>query len=92
MKNPKWCGFEIKGGTLTLVSDNTELGAAREELAVTYDGADVVVGLNARYVLDVLNVVDDEEVILNLKDENHSCLITVDNDKDYLGIVMPMRL
>lgn len=88
----KMVRFEIKSGTLTLVSDNTELGAAREELAVTYDGADVVVGLNARYVLDVLNVVDDEEVILNLKDENHSCLITVDNDKDYLGIVMPMRL
>ena len=49
-------------------------------------------GLNARYVLDVLNVVEEEEVTLNLKDQNYSCLLTTDKDKDYKSIVMPMRL
>ncbi len=88
----KMVRFEIQKGLLTLISDNTELGAAREEMAVEYDGDEVVVGLNARYVLDVLSVVDDDEVTLNLKDQNHSCMITVDGDKDYLSIVMPMRL
>lgn len=88
----KMVRFEIQKGLLTLVSDTTELGAAREEMTVNYDGEDVVVGLNARYVLDVLSVVDDEEVILNLKDQNHSCMITVASDTDYLSIVMPMRL
>lgn len=88
----KMVRFEIQKGLLTLISDNTELGAAREELSINYDGEDVVVGLNAKYVLDVLNVVDAEEITLNLKDQNHSCLITVANDKDYMSIVMPMRL
>ena len=67
----KMVRFEIQKGLLTLVSDNTELGAAREEMSVNYDGEDVVV---------------------NLKDQNHSCMITVAGDKDYLSIVMPMRL
>ena len=88
----KMVRFDIQSGNITLTTDTTELGEAREEIAISYSGEDVSVGLNAKYVLDVLNVMDDEEVILNLKDEKSSCLITSNADKDYQSIVMPMRL
>ena len=88
----KMVRFEIREGNLTLISDNTELGAAREEMEIGYQGEEVIIGLNARYVLDVLSVVEANEVILNLKDQNHSCLITVGEDADFMSIVMPMRL
>ena len=88
----KMVRFDIQSGSMTLTTDTTELGEAREEVSVSYSGEDVSVGLNARYVLDVLNVIDDEEVVLNLKDENSSCLITSNSDKAYQSIVMPMRL
>ncbi|NIQ00307.1 MAG: DNA polymerase III subunit beta [Nitrospinaceae bacterium] len=88
----KMVRFEIQEGTLKLVSDHTELGGADEEVEIPYKGEDVRIGLNARYILDVLNVLDDEEVTLNLKDQNHSCLLTSEADKDYRSIVMPMRL
>lgn len=84
--------FDIQKGNMTLISDNSDFGTAREELPIAYEGEDVSIGLNAKYVLDVLNVTEDQEVILNLKDQNHSCMITVENDSDYLGIVMPMRI
>jgi DNA polymerase-3 subunit beta len=88
----KMVRFEIRPGGITLVSDTTELGAANEEIPIEFDGEEVFIGLNARYVLDILSAVEQEEVTLNLKDENHSCLVTVDKDEDYLCIVMPMRL
>lgn len=88
----KMVRFDIKKGLMTLVSEGTELGNASEELEVQYNGEAVSIGLNARYILDVLSVVDEPEVVMNLKDENHSCLLTVNEDKDYLAIVMPMRL
>ena len=88
----KMVRFDIQSGKMTLTTDTTELGEAREEVSVSYSGEDVSVGLNAKYVLDVLNVIDDEEVILHLKDQNSSCLITSNGDKDYQSIVMPMRL
>jgi len=88
----KMVRFEFEQGLLTLISDNTELGDAREEVEISYKGQDISIGLNAKYVLDILSVVEDEEITLNLKDQNHSCLITLDQDKDYLSIVMPMRL
>lgn len=88
----KMVRFEIAKGNLTLVSDNTELGTAKEEITIDYNGEEVQIGLNARYVLDILGVVDQGEVVLNLKDKDHSCLITVDEDPEYLSLVMPMRL
>lgn len=88
----KMVRFEISEGSLTLVSDHTELGGAQEEMEISYKGDDIRIGLNAKYVLDVLNVIDADEVILNLKDQNHSCLMTLSEDKDYKSIVMPMRL
>ena len=88
----KMVRFDIQSGSITLTTDTTELGEAREEIAISYSGEDVSVGLNAKYVLDVLNVIDDKEVVLSLKDEKSSCLITSNGDKDYQSIVMPMRL
>ena len=88
----KMVRFEIKKGSLTLVSDNTDLGAANEELAIEYDGEEVSIGLNAKYVLDILSAIEGDFVTLNLKDQNHSCLFTVADDDQYKSIVMPMRL
>jgi len=88
----KMVRFEIQKGNLTLVSDNTDLGAAVEEVTIDYNEEEVSIGLNAKYVLDILNVMDVESVTLNLKDQNHSCLFTSVNDDQYKSIVMPMRL
>lgn len=88
----KMVRFEIRENSLTLVSDSTELGTATEEVVVDYKGEEVLIGLNARYVMEILSVIDEDEVTLNLKDKDHSCLITVKEDKDFLSLVMPMRL
>tara|TARA_B100000686_G_scaffold353758_1_gene460686 strand:- start:2544 stop:3644 length:1101 start_codon:yes stop_codon:yes gene_type:complete len=88
----KMVRFEVDKGILTLISDNTELGAAREELVINHQGEEVQIGLNARYVLDILGAVEQNEVVMNLKDKDHSCLFSLKEDPDYLSLVMPMRL
>jgi DNA polymerase-3 subunit beta len=88
----KMVRFEIQKGNLSLISDNTDLGAAHEEMPIEYEGEEVSIGLNAKYVLDILNVIEGDSVTLNLKDQNHSCLFTVGDDDQYKSIVMPMRL
>jgi DNA polymerase-3 subunit beta len=88
----KMVRFEIQKGNLSLISDNTDLGAAHEEMPIEYDGEEVSIGLNAKYVLDILNVIEGDSVTLNLKDQSHSCLFTVGDDDQYKSIVMPMRL
>ena len=77
---------------MTLVSDNSELGEAREEIDVEYKGNDITIGLNAKYVMDILNVINVEKIVFKLKDADSSCLITPTDNENYRCIVMPMRI
>src|SRR6202008_3547112 len=51
-------------GKMTLFSNNPDLGEATEEFAVKYTGENLTTGFNARYLLDVLSVMDGESVSL----------------------------
>ena len=52
-------------GKLELFS-KTEMGEAEEALAVEYEGPEMSIGFNARYLLDFLNVVGSPSVCLEL--------------------------
>ena len=40
---------------MEITSNNPELGDAKEEIEIRYKGADIKIGFNARYMLDVLS-------------------------------------
>ena len=54
-------------------SFNQDFGDAKEEVEVAYEGPPIEVGFNARYLLEVLNVVDTSEIWMELKDEGSPC-------------------
>ncbi len=83
--------FHLKDGELLLTSSNPEVGEAEELLEVVYTGDETKIGFNARYLLDVLQVIEGE-VTLELSGEIHPCVIRSREDQDSLFIVMPMRL
>ena len=47
---------------------------------------------NARYFIESLNVMDDEKIYLNMVNEEKPCLIEGETDKNYLSVIMPMRI
>jgi len=55
----------LRSGKLELYS-KTEMGEAEEALVVDYDGPDVDIGFNARYLIDFLHVVGSPSVKLEL--------------------------
>jgi DNA polymerase III subunit beta len=71
--------------------NNPEQGEAKDDLEVAYRGAALSVGFNARYILDVLSVLDSDEVSLGLGDEHAPGVFHAPGDKSFLAIVMPMR-
>lgn len=74
-----------------LVSANTpELGEAREDLSVEYEGDEVSIAFNPIYVLDVLRNLTDEAVIFELIDSLSPGVIRT--DLDFLCVIMPMRI
>ena len=86
--------LKVTKGNLEISSNSPELGEAVESLAVDYDGTEVIMGFNARYLLDFLDAVSDEKVRLSLKDADTQGLLTPagDHPEEYRYVVMPMQL
>ncbi len=84
--------LSLHQGNLEISSSNPELGDAREDFEVAYDGPEIAVGFNARYLIDILQALDTEKVLLKVKDNLSPGLLVPEQDEDYLAVVMPMRL
>ena len=64
-----------------------------EEIEAEYRGKPISIGFNARYLLDVLAVLDSEgEIDIELKDELSPSVIRKTGKEGYLYVLMPMRL
>jgi len=84
--------MQLKKGLLELSSSNPELGDAHEDLDMDYDGPDISIGFNARYLLDLLQVQNQEELRVMLKDNLSPGLFLSGQEDGFLAVVMPMRL
>ncbi len=79
-------------GKLELISEGGEIGEARDEIPVEFDGEEISVGLNVQYLLDLLGILNDEKVVLKLQDQLSPVMAQSPGDSGLLCIIMPMRL
>lgn len=87
--------LEVTSGAMRITSESPETGDGFDEIAVDYAGAQVVIGFNARYFLDVLGALDDEEVVLGIGGDLDPAVIKPageSDDRSYKAVVMPMRI
>ena len=82
----------LKKDLMEVSSSNPELGDAREDMEVVYEGSEVTIGFNARYLIDILQAQGGDQVLLQIKDNLSPGLIRSKGDDDFLAVVMPMRL
>ena len=84
--------LELQNGSMEISANNPELGEARENLEVNYTGMSIAMRFNAKYFIDVLSVIDENEIELNLKDELSPAILKAVNTNEFLSVIMPMRL
>src|SRR5204862_155129 len=53
---------KAQAGALTLSATRNEVGDSKAEMAANVDGSDIQIAFNARYVLDALGVIGEDEV------------------------------
>jgi len=82
--------FRSEGVTVTAV--NPEIGEATEDLEALYQGEDLEIGMNARYVIDTFAVLDQEKVSIEMNEALSPGLICPVGDEDYRCVIMPMRI
>ncbi|MFL5250214.1 MAG: DNA polymerase III subunit beta [Myxococcales bacterium] len=89
--------FELGKDTLKVTSQNPDLGDAKEEIPVTYAGTALQIGFNARYLMDVLTVVDSAQMDVELCDELSPGVLKPTGQaagvaSRYTAVIMPMRI
>ncbi len=82
----------VSKDTLTISSIASESGTAKSSVGAKTTGDNVEIAFNARYMLDVLNVVGEEEIVLNFNGPTVAGAITSLKDSDYVYIIMPLKL
>jgi DNA polymerase-3 subunit beta len=84
--------FGFTTGKVTVAAVNPEVGEASEEVEAEYRGGDIEIGLNARYVMDVFSVAEQEKMLIEMNEALSPVLVRPDGDEGYRCVIMPMRL
>jgi DNA polymerase III subunit beta len=84
--------FNISDGKLIISSTNPDIGESKEDMVIDYKGDVIEVAFNPRYFIETLNVMEDEKIELNIVNDEKPCLIEEMKEKQYLSVIMPMRL
>jgi DNA polymerase-3 subunit beta len=84
--------LSLSDAGLALSVTNPDSGEAREELEPEYDGAPIDIGFNARYLLDVLDVLGGDTVLMKLADPGSPAVFQKRDGDSLLVVLMPMRV
>lgn len=84
--------MHVHEGGITLIANNQEQEEATEFLEANVDGNELKIGINASYLLDVLNFIPDATVRLSMSTTDKSILVESLQDENYQYIIMPMKL
>ncbi|MDF0642663.1 MAG: DNA polymerase III subunit beta [Nitrospira sp.] len=79
-------------GRLSLFSSSPDYGEAAEDLPARYEGEALNTGFNARYLLDVLGVMDGETLSLQMDNPLSPCLIQEAESPGFRCVVMPIKI
>ncbi len=85
---------QLSRGTMVISSESPEGGDGSDEIPVDYSGSDVSVGFNAKYLVDVLSIFDQDEVTMLLGENLDPVLFRPASESGGKAesVVMPMRL
>ena len=82
----------IENNKLNLSVESQSKGSAKEEIDISYSNEKVDIGVNSRYLLDICNEVDGDEIDVNLLDSISPAIILDKTDENLFFVLMPMRI
>ena len=68
----------------------SQIGSMDDEIVISKEGKDLLIGFNPKFLIDALRVIDDEEVTLYLMNPKAPCFIKDDNES-YIYLILPVN-
>ena len=67
-----------------------KIKSMNEEIMITKEGKDLLIGFNPKFLIDALRVIDDEEVTIYLMNAKAPCFIK-DDAESYVYLILPVN-
>ena len=84
--------LNLSKGSLILSANSADNDTANEALQVDYDEAEIEIGFNSRYLLDIAQQIGSDRVRFTLADSASPTLVQDLDDKGAVYVLMPMRV
>ena len=84
--------LDVKKNKIVLSANNIDIGNAKDEINIDYQAEEISLGFNCRYLIDTLNTIYGDEINAFISSDQSPCLITSDDDRGFLSIIMPMKI
>ena len=84
--------LSFSGKQIEVSTAGPEHGEARDLLEAEYNGPPIKIGFNGRYLLDAFAGISEQTARIEMKDDVSQVIIRPDEDRNFLAIIMPMRI
>ncbi len=81
--------INITDGSLE-VNVKSAIGSLNEDIDISKEGKDIMIGFNPKFLIDALRVIDDESVNIYLVNPKAPCFIK-DKDETYTYLILPVN-
>lgn len=82
----------ISKETVQLSVNNPISGEGIENINAKFNSDDLNISFNSRYITDIASQIENETIVINLKDAGSPVLISDFSDKNSFHVVMPMKI
>lgn len=69
---------------------NSTVGSMNEEIDISKQGKDIMIGFNPKFMIDALRVIDDEQIDIYLVNPKAPCFIR-DTAEKYIYLILPVN-
>lgn len=82
--------FDVEHGGVS-VSSASEIGAVAEKVGAEVDGAELKISMNAKFLLDALRALNEEEVEISFNGAISPFILQNNTQKESLYLILPVR-
>lgn len=81
--------ISISDGSMELKMNST-VGSMDEQIDISKEGKDIMIGFNPKFLIDSLRVIEDEEVDLYMVNPKAPCFIR-NSEESYIYVILPVN-
>lgn len=83
-------GFQ--SDAISIVASTPDIGEAQDSINASFSGEEMTVAFNSNYLMDVIRVITNDDIILGFTSPNAPAVVMDPEDADFVSVIMPMKL